>query len=1426
MVAEAINWVLIRLSEHAKQSGSTRKTRKVSSETKELIEACKSEYAQDHDQRLRSAVGLFLSIAAKFHDDWTSGRDIRDADAVLQLCEQMLSDLAEGSNGKLDRKQLTLALRSHIAGLMKVKVTQSETLNTLLNKLSINRFATLNYDTIVEQEMWKWVESGDSKNHVPTPFKRLASLATGGDPAFGNPRLDSIVAHTQPSGRSLRSAYLTDENMGELVNFALFPKEFDAQVFHLHGRVDAPESMVLSQRDYRRTYLKSGTSEELFETAVGAIFAANDVLFVGIGLNEPDPMRPLRRVMAQSWDRDLSRRHIVALLPNEAPNAIAFIRDVVKRPYYQSGIAGSLDHIKSEIDRISQASGKRQVGLASSPEFEDFAHNAKRSIGNFEKYGVLTIGYGSQNLVAQMLWLEVACQLKANDFNFGKHIPKPDEIKRLSGVNLSSSYEVAKNKEAVRAAILTQSLNDELERISLNQESWFEDWRTRPKPRESKFARYVLPDKPKNQVADRVSKNRQNSPLNFSRHRTVYEPFWSDYSVGQTSLAPDASSGEETINDIIEQFDKNRSIHRLARVVIRRGGGKGALLHLMQSRDPDLDRLVLDRFHPNRKELTQRYTSSFVVNLSYSIEFASVIDALIDFFQPNGASQTLGPVQSLEHRVLALRTAMKGASLGEGRRFICLSGVDRLCDARGLIRNGMYRRLFSTLTGKGLLDNDNWNQTLGGLKIDVLLISGREDRPPRYMSDEISKDEYESSSLIDRSEWLPVKSVDIYLRRWPVASSFSAKDCYWLGLSRLPGVALRKYYPTELKTWLDGKVAATTWYAHALRSKRPVDRPEYTRRVWGAVCRDDKYGLIRAVIEAYREDNPEQFPLAATCLRHLALYPIPVEIGVLVACPKLANDRASLRETLNILVKRGLVIRIRARQQPFSDAAKRQKWDERQCRYTLHHQIREYIARKNDLISPDHGDQFDYQVTLFCHQPVDIPSPKPEHFNWVREIVETQLNECRDVLWHLHQIKKYTNDLPSCSESLEYFNSNGRPGHSSLIATPQKLRATYAMLRGSFTLGAMLRLDEKFAEGSDIEPLDRMKGWLRGITNAATSLSEVRKVYDNATGGPTLVVPDPIRIPDPFYRDEIGWLVNERGVIALTQGNVFDALPLFENALEVMRHTPSIDGLDRHDTAYHASERRILLNRAVALLDHGNLDRAESELRKLVLSRFPGRNPGTQVGWISEGYLGLVKHLQGDLDAAGMAYEEVIKRAAHDGMLRVVSIFAKHAADLHRRLHQTEKAREFAIRAVDAAQNSEQRDLVWMARLTQVRLWLAGDRNLGITPLRIADDAIRYAEVMNLSRLRSEAMRLRAECLLQSGDAVTAGKAAMEAAATANRSGLRLMKVAAAMVFARSLEMRGRPTDAEAVLHATMREARRRRFDLYVGDIQNQIDGM
>jgi hypothetical protein len=90
-------------------------------------------------------------------------------------------------------------------------------------------------------------------------------------------------------------------------SFATKPSR-DLVLVYLHGRYDKPGEIVLSERDYRRTYVRSDeTIRKLF-----AIFSMKKVAFFGFSLRDPDVLSIFRQVMAAN-----ARAQHFAVLPDE-----------------------------------------------------------------------------------------------------------------------------------------------------------------------------------------------------------------------------------------------------------------------------------------------------------------------------------------------------------------------------------------------------------------------------------------------------------------------------------------------------------------------------------------------------------------------------------------------------------------------------------------------------------------------------------------------------------------------------------------------------------------------------------------------------------------------------------------------------------------------------------------------------------------------------------------------------------------------------------------------------------------------------------------------------------------------------------------------------------------------------------------------------
>lgn len=56
----------------------------------------------------------------------------------------------------------------------------------------------------------------------------------------------------------------------------------------------------------------------------------------------------------------------------------------------------------------------------------------------------------------------------------------------------------------------------------------------------------------------------------------------------------------------------------------------------------------------------------------------------------------------------------------------------------------------------------------------------------------------------------------------------------------------------------------------------------------------------------------------------------------------------------------------------------------RHARFTVHAQIRDFVAYHMPFFTPDRGDRNYFQVSLYCDQPRDLPTPTHEHYRMAR----------------------------------------------------------------------------------------------------------------------------------------------------------------------------------------------------------------------------------------------------------------------------------------------------------------------------------------------------------------------------------------------------------------------------------------------------------
>lgn len=188
----------------------------------------------------------------------------------------------------------------------------------------VKRFITTNYDFEIERYY-------QDRGYRTFP-KRGRGDGAPQDTAF----------RTDPIGGVLKDQTFDRKRAAQLTSFALEQGTNDASVYHLHGRATVDDGLVVTEQDYMSLYLKQDEYRDTVDEGITMAFAASPVLFLGLGMEETDLLRPLRQFISNR-DRTVGYTSF-ALLPAEKSNAhrtkfasALLLRYGVHTIYYGSG---------------------------------------------------------------------------------------------------------------------------------------------------------------------------------------------------------------------------------------------------------------------------------------------------------------------------------------------------------------------------------------------------------------------------------------------------------------------------------------------------------------------------------------------------------------------------------------------------------------------------------------------------------------------------------------------------------------------------------------------------------------------------------------------------------------------------------------------------------------------------------------------------------------------------------------------------------------------------------------------------------------------------------------------------------------------------------------------------------------------------------
>jgi SIR2-like domain len=243
--------------------------------------------------RIEDVVGhvvtLLLSPRLRYRvAAWLRGVKKQKRVEILNRIEALLSDLRTKQHGRRNRSDIFPKSR--------------DPLLILHRDLGIRRFLTTNYDHEIETLLL------DCKY----PRRRM-------------PERSSVVSGTtDPMSPGFVDVVFDKAWTGNTSALATSDASRDSWVIHLHGRaeIDGRGRIIVTEDDYQRHYARSDASRPLIDDAVRLAFSAQPIMFVGIGMDEIDLLRPLREFM--SSPARLGDRVVIALLPaDDLPTKLA-----------------------------------------------------------------------------------------------------------------------------------------------------------------------------------------------------------------------------------------------------------------------------------------------------------------------------------------------------------------------------------------------------------------------------------------------------------------------------------------------------------------------------------------------------------------------------------------------------------------------------------------------------------------------------------------------------------------------------------------------------------------------------------------------------------------------------------------------------------------------------------------------------------------------------------------------------------------------------------------------------------------------------------------------------------------------------------------------------------------------------------------------
>lgn len=1259
----------------------------------------------------------------------------------------------------------------------------------------IRRFMTTNYDLELEKllmfsrQTCGEINKAENSNELREILSRnRLSLKLDG----------AQISITHPDGVTVRSDSRDGKHIAPFVEFALGSVDTSIHILHHHGRVDLPQHLIAADGEYNRMYRALGEFTKGQERAYDLLVEGNPVAFVGSGMTEAELNRTLRtRVSnpgapsspvfvlreATGTPRELAEEqfslavklgvHVIHV--GHPRRGSAF--ELRKHLRLIDGIASKLSLERRDSDTLPEFTGwQTLVPKSEAMSFDKFtADDASRLIrDNFALFWSLDFDRHMISFLASQVQQNADWIRRARD----------DENCRALFVEYLSRLALK-----VRSAALRHELRQ------LGYEA-----------REFHGFKSTLIDA---RVVGTVNDHLVRHISLGSRNSHI---IWKARAYDPTTGSPLPAQYTDVPEDIVELLIKEQGT---AVVVIGdRGSGKGTLLEEIA------------------RKLSGRSEKTLTVNCAYGQEADSVISLITDFLSGDQ------PMPKLTRRERLLRSRQFTYEKMEAPTVV-LGAVDRLFGTDDVPLAAEFEWLLQELLHPA---RHARVVIIGSLRARGFLtkLIGRRQAPMKDGDGPPAAGEASAPSHLLILDNEPRTGAAVgYLKSLATGSDrqFDRHDG-----ARRGDASLRRSVagPHRLVDAVVGGAFAN------LRGQGPRHADERERRIG-----DIALEIMRAMAFI---GLPIDACILPSVPRIAALK--PQEDDLASAVTKILTENLALA----IEPYRPEGTELGATMLPEDLAAAVMKGE---ARLVLHRLISQVLRERHGIPNNETVLSDSYNISLYAAQPDDAATPDTD--------VTSELEQLADHLMHAYRDAENIDQAVADAKQLLIIGPDKpNPICSDLLAA-LKRKEDLALMKGPlFAAGARAAggVIRGYLSAVNLLSFDRddPRSRTRYQSVGSAQKRRIRRLLDIAIDGQTargteslfdssaVVAVDPDGVigqqplqkstfsikPDefsewtwsredldtleaadralgqartpapsgrPFYDAEIVWLLNERAMLSLAQGDLYAASTTFRLAFAA---NEPIEG-----NRYHPNRCRLLLNRSILWIERGRIADARRCLEELKAGLVagtdalsPSSREGKLVTAIATGYVGLCDQLNGLAAPAQENYCAALKELQHQREQRAMAIFDYHLGTLLQSSRApTDHAAPCFARAIEAAEGGRHIDVLYRIRVAKavndLRHGLIRDREA----MLILDSAVDYGRKLEMHRVSVEALSARALLRLRLGDSDAAGVDCKDALAIAARNGMTLRRISLRIVAGQIYERRRDVANAKMLFRAAIDEA-------------------